>query len=725
MFHPPHFACSKQTVLMLVLIALRTRHTAQDICKHEALARYTHDDTKTCQNFLLDSSLPTTTGLARVMTDCLVLKRSLASQTTQRDNNQKYTCACPPGYKTAEAVFHSTNNGVYIDVSAFVVQTKIWCDTFCGTSYQQAMQADTTDKCSCQNSYGCVFHDRDIPDLITRTRNRNEIEQSLLLIPDNLQLPADIVHCKQEHCSPPTPVQPRLEMLCVSHGIPFARCDTCQNHDCTHTGAICEAHTSFPYCTMLCMQGYYKNTSTAKCTLCPMCPVDSFEIQPCSHTGPTQCMPCAFGRFLPPEQIDKRVCSTCPHGQYSVHGTGVCVSNNKLSNHEVTRKLLQCPNGTSWNNVTQFCSPCPPSHTTSADGACKICPEHKHNNGQEECVACPDELVRNSDEPDCHSCPPGTFKKPNTSTYASCVPCDPNHINPGDLGECVLCNNLSFANSDSTVCKSCPPSQHRVTKQGLMNQTCDFCPMMHELNEQGGCDSCNRSLAGDTCEYDEANHLCDGEQHPRLSGKTCACGCHTCVLSGLPTPSPVYIDQRRCRLQCPAEYRLLLDTIDYMQSQCTKDHIHMQTSYLGKYVFNPTDSQDLTYINCVDTVLNGGIDAARAYKMTGYPPPTETISTTMPCSQNSGNPPPGNSNTANCTTKRIKSLQLSLLTLSSKIKNKYKATAVSSQCFFRCMTGYEFQEDRWSAGLYMCALSNSTCKHTNTSMPIVQYPSTT
>lgn len=632
--------------------------TCRDVPLRDSLRVAQAQSTLSCQRFLEGNLMGEFFMGKGDIQDCLVLKHRLQSTTATELRQQRHTCACLSGFTDS-----NSRGGLYQDISAYELLTSVHCATRCGSAYQQIAQAQAYGGCACVNRHGCMFTSRDIPEQIALAQASDFQNAALLVLPDNILLNSELLYCQQSHCSPPSPVDPRTELLCALNEIPFARCDAC-GPECDREGTKCERINTPPFCRRFCASGHFD--SVGVCTACRTCRSDEFEAEACAGSADTVCEPCTLGTFLPPERSNKKKCVPCPAGQYATSNAGRCAW-PPAGSQALTAAVSGCADNRPWDAFMQKCADCTAAYFTAGPHeACIECPEHMQTvpGAQSECVACPPSHRRVMGTAECLACPPGSS---GVRGGDECVSCADNTVNPGGVWGCVACETNAVANAAQTACQPCPEHQTRAG-----NGTCQFCEEGWHLTSAGVCEECMRSQ-WEQCSTPLISDNCRGALHPRASGVACTCSCRACPLRA---GSEMSISPE-CQPACSPGYRMHLHPLE-----CVLNNPSARIRD-GLAFLHPTNFSDLREHECYELFIPGSFvasDNALVPCSTGAHSDLSeacALSTSAVC--------------ANATQARaLGPKSISELAVHNLVAAEYQGHNI--QCFFCCAEGFRFEK---------------------------------
>jgi hypothetical protein len=384
---------------------------------------------------------------------------------------------------------------------------------------------------------------------------------------------------------------------CRSCGIGYYQSFGCfydRNRECTAcTNKPPNSYYDTAYsCNFKCNTGYFLNTST---NLCDICPVEHY----CSNNVKTQCTTCVNGTSYPSSPCtgtDNRVCTNCTVCSL---GTVQCRACTNTSN-TFCAGCTQCPMG-QYNVKCSQCATCNPGYTCMGTGflpqECKpatYCP----TSGMAYPLPCPQNTFSNASKSiscfNCTVCANYTAQACTNISDAVCSPCEKGYFL--FLGTCLICPPGYFCALG--VLNKCPGNKTSVSgSQSASQCTCYNLPTRNAYYTDTivctyACDSawkgvtCERSIYSDKypCSYNsDCNYyMCSSGE---ISGGY-QYGCNqqsqsspylfsndytafTCVTNSL---VPYYFADRNmwgqaaivnrycpiyCRTSCPAGYYLL------------------------------------------------------------------------------------------------------------------------------------------------------------------------
>ena len=370
-------------------------------------------------------------------------------------------CYCPPGF--TDAVYGSAGLGLLEGLRNIDI-ARISCQEPCPAAHHSIARLTDTGACACWNRRGCVFEERT---LLHTTRQEDRIQQSVLVLQDDLLYDSAVVSCRQRVCS--QRLSARDIILCAKLHIEFTYCNECPA-ECLQPHRSCDIDATTRFCTVLCESGYLRvfdsDTATYGCEVVRTCPPHHYNNVTSTHRGSgffvQSCVPCPLGQdnanayhrgCLPcaSGQINSAPgtrCTFCPENSIRVFGgTAPCQNCPSVPVEKIVRQgatncseLVCRPttgtfasdcvsaqqtissfactrSGFGWTD-TATCEMCPLNHISVAHGSiaaadfhrrCHPCPAHEYTAdvGMTHCLPCPSYTTRPLSQSHCAVCPPG------------------------------------------------------------------------------------------------------------------------------------------------------------------------------------------------------------------------------------------------------------------------------------------------------------------------------
>lgn len=712
---------SKTKIIFLVLVFVQTCLSLQCPNIKVVSAPPNTDMIKlSCTELIEDidggDSLMELSNANRKIFNCLYLKTG--EMQTQDDI---FSCYCPPGYTDNGNGLNT--KGVFFDITHKHLGT-ITCGDRCAPGYDSIVNIQDERICGCLNFGGCVFEDRGFIDLY----NRDMIyKPSLILVPNDVTVNADIIQCRQENCKESVDIQ--YMNLCMLAGIEYIFCETCP-HYCTWDNFDCILHPSTRQCDVKCKEGFFMQTNSQReymCVVCSECDVNTKMTRVCRPDGnvDTTCEQCPLGKFIPNRHMYHTDCIDCPSKSTTTSpGTqcvmcprnhivqdGICTACLSLVDGEYLMPNatsctdivhvnpgdgISCSAGYEWSAVFVECVPCEINWNkkTSGDTACEMCPDGKYTMyaGSTVCQFCADGMVRNNSQKECTVCPAGKYALQHTET-ATCVQCTGSNIStPGAL-LCDTCNDMYYASADNTACIPCPPGTKRIDNA----LSCSLCKQGFSLQD-GTCVPCNISpFFSCNLQFYEIDNCT--EQNASFP---CVCGCTNCRWTEYVNKkgNELFTITPPCTLQCVPGYRLMqttttlscvLDSI--VQSQITSaEEIHFD------FIFDPFNSASIEKKFCIFTLdIDSQVINSRHHMHS--------------CIPNSEN--------------KDSCLHISTTILHNHILPIYVNSITENTCFFACHEGRVFEYESLDHNHKICVSSiaglDGQCSPPSSKMPVYTY----
>ena len=252
----------------------------------------------------------------------------------------------------------------------------------------------------------------------------------------------------------------------------------------------------------LCNSGYFSETSTDACTICP---TGLFQ----NEEGKTQCKDCPLGRFhgdgvsdfihmetaCPKEcpigrfgfqegqDFEDDACQDCVAGQYQeVEGSTQCNlcgrgKYSTLGKSTSETNCVNCPDGFASNSEGQSsidtCEECVPgTYSTAGAATCTPCEVGRFQVSpqQTECEKCDVNFYQNlRGQTSCQPCAAGKYS--DEKGLGACKSCASGKISTG-VGECTACSFGKHSSTDATECIACVVGKY-ADEEGLAS--CKHC----------------------------------------------------------------------------------------------------------------------------------------------------------------------------------------------------------------------------------------------------------
>ena len=366
-------------------------------------------------------------------------------------------------------------------------------------------------------------------------------------------------------------------------------------------------------------------TATGEQTACIACGAGKY-----SNALLTECVDCKEGRFSAAVgAADESMCNACPPG---TRGTGVelgavsataCVAcaNGEYQDEAGQTECKLCDEnaGSTDNNGSLACNPCPPgSHTDAVTRQCVECEAGEFSAGGSatDCLECAKgEYTSAKSSRTCLKCLPGTKANKADEGATDCAPCaDGEYQDEAGQTECKPCDPVagSIKTSGSLACKPCPAGTYKHSDTGVCTpcdagcysaggevDKCIPCPVGESSSAKAGvCTQClpgsrsNRATGGATaCDeciegsyQDEAGQTeckaCDA-----VAGSTKTSGSLACN----PCPPGTIVSQNGTCTLCPVG-TVSSGGLATKCTKCTTGSSERGSSYC-------TDCQAGTYLN--------------------------------------------------------------------------------------------------------------------------------
>ena len=374
-----------------------------------------------------------------------------------------HKCYCSPGF--TDAVYGSNGLGLLEGLRNIDIG-RISCQAPCPAAHQSIARLADTGACACWNRRGCVFEERTLLRLIPQEQR---VQQSVVVLQDNLQYDSAVVSCRQHVCS--QSLSAHDIMLCAQLHIEFTYCDECPA-ECLQQHRSCDIDATTRFCTVSCDSGYLRvydsDTATYGCEAVKTCPPHHYNNVTTVHTGGMLfvqscvacplgqdnadayhrgCLPCASGKinaavgtactFCPENSISPSdgiaPCHSCPSvpvDKIVRQGATDCsdvvcrpitatFASNCLPAETMLRRSACTRSGFGWTTAGG-CEMCPLNHISVTHGSiaaadlhrrCDPCPAHEYTAdvGMTHCMSCPDYTMRELSQSYCAVCPPGMF----------------------------------------------------------------------------------------------------------------------------------------------------------------------------------------------------------------------------------------------------------------------------------------------------------------------------
>jgi hypothetical protein len=372
-----------------------------------------------------------------------------------------HKCYCSPGF--TDAVYSTTGLGLLEGLRNIDI-ARISCQEPCPTAYHSIAKLADTGACACWNRRGCVFEERT---LLHSTPPQDRIQQSVIVLQDDLLYDSAVVTCRQRVCS--QSLSARDIILCAKLHIEFTYCDECPA-ECLQPHRSCDIDATTRFCTVLCDSGYLRvfdsDTATYGCEAELMCPPHHYNNVTSTHQGGTffvqgcvqcppghdnadayhrGCLPCASGQinaapgtgctFCPENSIPSSgataPCQKCPSvpvekivrqgatncGDLVCRPITATVASDCLSAEQIILSHACTRSGFGWTDAAT-CEMCPLNHISVAHGSiaaadfhrrCHPCPAHEYTTdvGMTHCLSCPAYTARPLSQLYWAVCPPG------------------------------------------------------------------------------------------------------------------------------------------------------------------------------------------------------------------------------------------------------------------------------------------------------------------------------
>jgi len=199
---------------------------------------------------------------------------------------RKQSCMCAPGYTDA---LYGNTLGLLRDLSNIDIP-QISCRQTCPSVFQHVVKLDNINACACRNLKGCMFVGR-------RLLHNNDVQKSVLILPDNLQKESTLIQCQQQLCA--HNVSPNDVLICALLGIEFMFCNECPSV-CQGQNHACVIDPISRQCQVQCTPDYFLHThSNEQCIPKTVCPPHHFGTEEFSSTGVwlnNTCVPCPLGQ---------------------------------------------------------------------------------------------------------------------------------------------------------------------------------------------------------------------------------------------------------------------------------------------------------------------------------------------------------------------------------------------------------------------------------------------